>query len=314
MRPERAFSELLPLLIHIQGNLTADLSLARLAKKASLSPFHFQRSFKRLVGESPKRYVQRLRLESAAFMIKIRDSSLLEIALQSGFESHESFTRAFRRQFGTSPMEFRDGYRRRLKSVIGLASGSGSGLASDAAARTTLALEDQVPHAAKIRVIQLKPIHLACIRTIGPYELIPPPFTKRDKLWSRLLRWSTSRGGDPRPSLFGIAYDDPSMVNPSRLRFDAGIQISREGMNPIGKISFRALQAGSYAVYSHIGPYGDLKKAYFSLFTQARLLKKHRIRHAPLFEVYRTTHVSDAFQFHHTDIFLPLETMTGETP
>ena len=79
------------LLVHIQADLDEDLSLDVLIAKASLSPQHFQRTFQGLVDETLKNHVVRFRL-------LILDVILLDIALDCGFQNHEMFTRAFRRQ------------------------------------------------------------------------------------------------------------------------------------------------------------------------------------------------------------------------
>ena len=60
-----------------------------------------------MVGESPKQYTLRLRLEQAAARLATRDASVLEIALGTGFKSHEVFTRAFGRHFGVTPTAYR---------------------------------------------------------------------------------------------------------------------------------------------------------------------------------------------------------------
>jgi AraC family transcriptional regulator len=65
--------------------------------KAGWSPFHFHRAFRKVVGETPKRYTQRLRLERAAARLASGSDPVLRIAADAGFASHEVFTRAFRR-------------------------------------------------------------------------------------------------------------------------------------------------------------------------------------------------------------------------
>jgi len=60
-----------------------------------------------MVGESPKQYTLRLRLEQAATRLAARDASVLEVALDAGFKSHEVFTRAFSRYFGLTPTAYR---------------------------------------------------------------------------------------------------------------------------------------------------------------------------------------------------------------
>ncbi len=60
-----------------------------------------------MTGETPKQFTLRLRLGRAAAMLLTRDDSVLDIALTCGFQSHEVFSRAFRRRFGTTPRAYR---------------------------------------------------------------------------------------------------------------------------------------------------------------------------------------------------------------
>jgi AraC family transcriptional regulator len=99
--------DLLLLLRTIRGRLDANISLDALASRSGWSPFHLHRAFTRMVGETPKRYTLRLRLEGAAARLLASDDSIVEVALDAGFKSHEVFTRAFRRHFGRTPAAYR---------------------------------------------------------------------------------------------------------------------------------------------------------------------------------------------------------------
>lgn len=83
------------MLVHIQANLDQDLSLEALANRVGLSLFHFHRLFRSAVGETLKQHTQRLRLEQAASRLVINDAAILDVALDSGFHSHETFSRQF---------------------------------------------------------------------------------------------------------------------------------------------------------------------------------------------------------------------------
>src|SRR6185436_9440037 len=98
---------LLPVLVHIQANLDQDLSLEALANRVRLSHFHFHRLFRSAVGETLKQYTQRLRLERAANRLVINDGAILDVALDSGFHSHETFSREFKRRFKVTPKDYR---------------------------------------------------------------------------------------------------------------------------------------------------------------------------------------------------------------
>src|SRR5262245_19190045 len=91
----------------IERDLASDLSLGALARHCGASPYHFQRAFSAVVGESPKQYVRLLRLERAAVQLKHSCASVTALALDAGYRSHEAFTRAFGARFGVPPHEFR---------------------------------------------------------------------------------------------------------------------------------------------------------------------------------------------------------------
>jgi AraC family transcriptional regulator len=99
--------EVLQLVHDLLRRPAADASLPALAARAGWSRFHLQRTFRRVMGESPKRYVLRLRLEDAAARLASSNASVLEVGLAAGFRSHEVFTRAFRRHFGCAPVHYR---------------------------------------------------------------------------------------------------------------------------------------------------------------------------------------------------------------
>ncbi len=98
---------LLPILRELCGALEGSVTLASLAARAGRSRFQFQRAFRRELGETPRQYVERLRLERAAGKLLATDDSVLDIALECGFSTHEVFTRAFRRHFGRTPVSYR---------------------------------------------------------------------------------------------------------------------------------------------------------------------------------------------------------------
>ena len=100
----RDTERLLPILVYIQTHLEEELSLETPATRAALSPFHFHRLFRGTIGETLKQYIQRLRLERAAYQLKIHKASIIDIAFGLGYHSHETFSRAFRRpRLSTQP-------------------------------------------------------------------------------------------------------------------------------------------------------------------------------------------------------------------
>jgi AraC-like DNA-binding protein/effector-binding domain-containing protein len=101
------FKKVQPVVAFAARHLDQDLSLEKLARQAGVSSFHLQRIFAATVGESPRQLTQRLRLERAAVLLLTSPDSVLDIALACGFQSHEVFSRAFRKTFQMTPTAYR---------------------------------------------------------------------------------------------------------------------------------------------------------------------------------------------------------------
>ena len=101
------FTRVQPALALAAASPDGDLRLAVLAAHAGLSAFHLHRVLSAVTGETPKEYTLRLRLSHAAALLLTTGQSVLDIALSCGFNSHESFTRAFQRHFDTTPRAYR---------------------------------------------------------------------------------------------------------------------------------------------------------------------------------------------------------------
>src|SRR5271154_1011969 len=98
---------LLRVLVHIQQHLDEPLVLEDLARMACLAPYHFHHVFTGMLGESLASHVRRLRLERAASRLKLTETPVVQVAFEAAYETHESFSRAFRKAFGLSPLQFR---------------------------------------------------------------------------------------------------------------------------------------------------------------------------------------------------------------
>ena len=83
------------------------LDIASLARVALCSQAHFIRSFRRVFGETPHRYLQRRRVERAMWLLRATDRSVSEICLDVGFASFATFSRTFRGIVGETPSAFR---------------------------------------------------------------------------------------------------------------------------------------------------------------------------------------------------------------
>ena len=88
---------------YIESRFQAEISLADIAAHCGVSRFHLSRAFALTTGQPVMRYVRGRRLTEAARALLGCDATILTVALDAGYGSHEAFTRAFRDQFGITP-------------------------------------------------------------------------------------------------------------------------------------------------------------------------------------------------------------------
>lgn len=102
---------------YVEGHLKQPISLKDLAQHVHLSEFHFHRIFRQYSTETVHQFVQRIKLErSAIYLVVNPHRSITETALDYGFNDSSSYSRAFKKQFGSSPSVFRKARQQDLSS------------------------------------------------------------------------------------------------------------------------------------------------------------------------------------------------------
>ncbi len=264
-------------LVHIEQRLDEPLPLEELAGVAAFSPFHFHRIFRGMVGESVKEHVRRLRLERAAGRLRAGADPVTDIAFDSGYQTHESFTRAFRAMFGEAPSDFREN-RREFRTR-----------ASTPVERGPL----------DVRTERFGLTRLAFFRHVGPYDQV-------GEAWQKLYAWAGRNGLlGPAAETLGVVHDDPEITPPERLRYDAALVVN-ESVRPTGEAGIEELSAGEYASTVHKGPYQTLGDTYARLCGEWLPASGREARNAPGFEIYRNFPFSTPPDELVTEIYIPL--------
>ncbi len=235
----------------IERELENDLGLDDLARRLGVSPFHFHRLFTANVGEPPAAHVRRLRLERAALRLKHSRRSVTEIAFAAGYETHESFTRAFKSRFGMPPRQFRAQASRQLETI------------------------DIEP-----RIVPVPARRIAVIRHVGPYDEIAVPFRK-------VVEWAGRRGLLAGAKLLGVYWDDQCITPPQRTRCEVGLYVDDYAVGD-GEVSVRYLPAGDYAVFSHHGSSADRRRTYDLVYGRWLPEQRREAANEPPIEVYAT--------------------------
>lgn len=260
----------------IAAHLDESLDLTHISRAAAMSPYHFHRVFKGMVGETPLELTRRLRLERAAWQLATTERPVTEIAFDAGYEAHEAFTRAFRLHFATSPSGFRD----RRHPRIELATPSGVHYRADGHVPSFMARESGGAHM-DVVIRQMPAVRLATVRHIGPYNQIPIAF---ERLGRSL--------GPSAPGLFAggaamvaLYHDDPESVPLDQLRSDAGVTLPDGAACPPGLVE-QVLAGGRYACTLHVGPYEQLGDSWTRFLGEWLPASGHRLAEGPSYERY----------------------------
>ena len=282
-------ADLLPVLVHIQAGLDSDLSTAALAAQSGLSESSLHRRIVEATGETPRRHVERLRLERAAAQLMLRQSTILEVALDNGFASHEVFSRAFGRHFGISPSEWRE---RRAAGGLGQHD-----------RKPGLSESIEGAEISGTRVTELRPIRVAFLRNVGPYHEVDGSLWGRAR--DRLAELGISTDGLP----LGIAQDPPHITPPERLRFDAGWTID-EDLPPECGLGQQTVGGGTYAITTYVGPFSRIGYAY-ELIGQRLMAHPEMPVFGASIEWYRTGSIDEEAYLNQVDISFPIKARAG---
>ena len=91
----------------IESHIREDVSIEDIANSVNISPFYFQKGFSMMCGFSVSEYVRNRRLALAGNEIITTDEKIIDIALKYGYDSPDSFTKAFARFHGSTPIAVR---------------------------------------------------------------------------------------------------------------------------------------------------------------------------------------------------------------
>lgn len=280
----------------IVQNLDDALDLETLADQACLSPFHFHRVFRGMVGETPLELIRRLRMERAAWRLSASRCAVTEIAFDAGYDTHEAFTRAFRTSYSTSP----SGFRQRKYPRIELA--ATCGVHFDVNGRVPPFMpRDSGGHLMDVTLKTMPELRLATVRHVGPYNQIPHAFERLGALASQA---ALPQRADTM--MIAIYHDDPESVPQDELRSDAAITIPDSTPLPDG-LAEQHLPAGRYASTVHVGPYEQLGDAWARFMGEWLPASGHRLGPGASYEVYQNDPRQVPKEQLRTEMLIPIE-------
>jgi AraC family transcriptional regulator len=290
----------------IEVNLTSDISLATMARVANISPFHFQKLFTQFIGESPKQYVLRLRMEKVAHKLKLYpELSVFELSLSSGFSSPSTFGRAFKNYYGISPDEFRKLSLEEISKICTSKSKISKDFSIDSHEFWNVNFNENelndFASGIKIEVVNLSSLKVAFIDShLGHENAVSNAFEV-------LFRKAAPRDLiDSQTRFIGIFLDLPFFTEMNKCRFRACISIP--GAIDIPKeIAVCEIPGKKYATFPVKGDLHDTVKDLVSFRHHWLENSGYKIAEPVGYEEYSVNPATDLYQNIDRKLFIPVE-------
>jgi AraC family transcriptional regulator len=185
------------------------------------------------------------------------NQNITQIAINSGYETNASFSKAFKKHFGMTPKEFSKNAKIKQGDKM---------------------LEP--------KIIKMKDIEILYVRKVGAYQkaaqdaweiLMPFAYEKKMKEKKNIM-------GD-KAMMFGIGHDNPHHIEVDKLRYDACISWDDKTVQPEGEIQSKIIDGGKYAIFLHKGAYTELINTYDGVADWI-VESESEVRDLPIIEKY----------------------------
>lgn len=272
--PQLYDRQLEKVLTFIESNLDDHLSVEELSCVCGYSRFHFQRIFKEYVGESIGTYINRIRIERSAFMLKYQYKKISSVGMRTGYNSNTAFTRAFKKYYNLSPVDFRN-------SIVNYD-----------------CLDIETP---PYEIVNIKDKKVFFIRTKGDYEIYEP------YAWKQFFVNYEDEIYDDNQYIT-ICYDDPTIVKAqSTLRYEACALYDVQKHKNLDKLNLKTIKGGKYAKFSFEGTLKELDEFFYKIYYSFFHNKEYQIQFSPAFQLHHNHIDNLLFGTTKTDFYFPIE-------
>ena len=266
---------------YIRENLDRPIDLATLADLSAFSPFHFHRIAKAYLGEPVGSFISRVRVETAAKALRYSDMAISDIAYKVGYDTPSSFSRAFVKFYGVSPMEYR-----KIKNYY---------IMVQVLQKTKVKLS-------RAKVVELEPKTVLFISATGMYE--PDIFHDSfQKMWVEVKQQDAFSAGIEH---IGLYYNNPSITADENIRYDICLRVCKS-VKPNCNIGVKEIMGGRYALFTYIGEYNMIGAAYDKIYGELLAKGGFLVRGNYCFEKYVSDPRRVSPEKLKTEIYIPIE-------
>jgi len=266
---------------YIGNNLDKEMDLNELSEISNFSIYHFHRIFKAMIGESIGAFVVRMRVETAARLLRYTSLPVQDIAYSVGYNVPSSLTKVFRQFYNISPKDYRNNKSYTIMKPLQLYPD----------------VELKAP-----KIVEIEPKKAIYVRLIGNYQTIDYcggyyklwAFVKENKLFTAGIEHLTA------------SHDDPKVTETDKLRTDVCLVVHKPVV-PKGDIGVRDIPGGKFAVFTYVGPYMNLYTVFDTIYRKWLPESGYRLRMEQGFEKYLNNPDNTESEKLKTEIYLPIE-------
>lgn len=270
---------------YIQSHLDDDLSVDSLSQIAHFSRYHFHRQFADFVGINVARYIQISRLKRGAYQLVFEPNlRVIDIALQAGFESPESFSRAFKNYCQQSPSQFKQMPKWEIWNEL---------------IKLTRVERSMIMN---VEIVEFEETKVAVLEHRGS------PNVLNDSI-SKFIDWRKQSGLSPvkTSDTYGVPYNDPNTVDAEDFQFDLCGSVHVDIPENEQGLVTKTIPAGRCARVRHFGSRDDIDAPVYYLYGQWLPKTEEELRDFPVFFHYINMFPEVDEHELITDIYLPLK-------
>lgn len=279
---------------YLYANLDENLTLDQLCEIANFSKFHFHRQFSAYTGIPLYKLIQKLRLKKSAYQLFFHhEKQVTEIAFEAGFESLESFSRAFKKYCSQTPSEFRS--KQEWMSWLD---------------------EDllKIPKDKKmenIKIVDFREVKIAVLKHRGPEK-------NKNKTVLQFINWRKNSKFHPsRFATYNLIYDnigcanqenfDQKLSKQEEYRFDVASEVDGEISENDYGVTNGVIPSCRCALLRHIGSWNNIEESISHLYGDWLPKSGEKLKDFPCF-IHRVNLFPETPENKLiSDIYLPLE-------
>lgn len=287
---------------YIESNISESFSLPMLSEIAHFSPYHFHRIFFTMTGETLFQYIQRIRLEKAAFLLLAnKETNVMEISLECGFSNQASFAKAFKNYFKMSASKFRS-----EKSKENIIESNMGKVLSERVCYNSIVKDNAMNLSYTVKIKTMPNMRVAYIRHTGPYKKDVDLF---QKLYTKLYRWGEAKAliHPDTTRWITLFHDSCDLTEDDKLRVSVCMTIS-ENIEVDGEVGSLIIQGGKYAIGRFEINEDQYQDAWNAMFSRCLPQSGYQPDDGFCYELYQF-HSSNDSKKHVVDICIPIKSL-----